>query len=499
MAATVVRDRAPRGCFYRMGEVIASSERKVLYRGTYVDAQGVRRDALLVTFAPGAEAQYANELASLARNAAIGAGPQLLCPYLAARGQGSSGLALVEEYAGVSLERALFSAAPIPVDETLRALDKPEEAAARPRFSAAPLNEVGTPEREREAAKIAFDVMVQLANLHAENSYHRDLRAANVCVKRCGPEPEDLHATLIDFELAAHDAGERVAYANEPYTHLFRRLPAELGAAAPADLTPLQIDMGYLAALLFELATGVPATGAAPEDLRAQFGTWPLFAYRADGTVFARMIDQELDIDARAHGLGLAPVCAETFPEPDLLAMARATVRHGGYVDAYDRARLKMLHPEAKMYGSLDGLVDRAFRTYVEQASRGGAALAARTLDAQPEVLRGSTTAQVKDVPAKVYALGYRVVEASACPAGRRVASFTDDEVEYLAYMEHRRWCAERRAAGWTWGPAKDVEKRINPSLVPYDELSEGDKDYNRAHARDIPRLLALAGLAICR
>ena len=35
----------------------------------------------------------------------------------------------------------------------------------------------------------------------------------------------------------------------------------------------------------------------------------------------------------------------------------------------------------------------------------------------------------------------------------------------------HDSWLAEKRAAGWTYGPAKDPEKKQHPCFVPYEAL----------------------------
>ena len=48
--------------------------------------------------------------------------------------------------------------------------------------------------------------------------------------------------------------------------------------------------------------------------------------------------------------------------------------------------------------------------------------------------------------------------------------------MEYLAYLEHRRWVEERLRNGWTWGEKRDDVRRTHPDLVPYDELSEASK-----------------------
>jgi hypothetical protein len=36
----------------------------------------------------------------------------------------------------------------------------------------------------------------------------------------------------------------------------------------------------------------------------------------------------------------------------------------------------------------------------------------------------------------------------------------------------HENWLAEKRQAGWKYGPVKDAEKREHPCFVPYEALS---------------------------
>jgi hypothetical protein len=40
------------------------------------------------------------------------------------------------------------------------------------------------------------------------------------------------------------------------------------------------------------------------------------------------------------------------------------------------------------------------------------------------------------------------------------------------AESRHEAWSAAKLADGWTFGAAKDAEKKTHPQLVPYDELS---------------------------
>ena len=76
---------------------------------------------------------------------------------------------------------------------------------------------------------------------------------------------------------------------------------------------------------------------------------------------------------------------------------------------------------------------------------------------------------------------------------------FDEDEIEIMAVMEHDRWMAERRLDGWVYGLERDHDRNTSPSLVPYDELPEDVKDYDRRAVRAIPEILALAKFEVYR
>lgn len=44
----------------------------------------------------------------------------------------------------------------------------------------------------------------------------------------------------------------------------------------------------------------------------------------------------------------------------------------------------------------------------------------------------------------------------------------------------HESWLAEKRVAGWTYGPVKDADKKQHPCFIPYVELpvEQRIKDY---------------------
>ena len=113
------------------------------------------------------------------------------------------------------------------------------------------------------------------------------------------------------------------------------------------------------------------------------------------------------------------------------------------------------------------------------------------------EDLRESNRQQADDITAKLRAIG-----CEPRPAAEREPAafvFTQVEVEKLAEMEHERWVAERRAAGWMAGPERDTERKITPYLVPYAELPEEVKEWDRQAVRAIPEVLAATGFELYR
>jgi hypothetical protein len=52
--------------------------------------------------------------------------------------------------------------------------------------------------------------------------------------------------------------------------------------------------------------------------------------------------------------------------------------------------------------------------------------------------------------------------------------------VERLAENTHDHWARKRMDEGWRYGPKRnDIEKK-HPDLVPYNDLSEAEKEYDR-------------------
>ena len=68
---------------------------------------------------------------------------------------------------------------------------------------------------------------------------------------------------------------------------------------------------------------------------------------------------------------------------------------------------------------------------------------------------------------------------------------------EAIAENAHDTWALERQSEGWTWGPKRDDSKLETPDMVPYAQLPESEKQYDRIMAEDTLKLLIALGYKI--
>ena len=71
--------------------------------------------------------------------------------------------------------------------------------------------------------------------------------------------------------------------------------------------------------------------------------------------------------------------------------------------------------------------------------------------------------------------------------------------VEQLARNVHEVWASSRIAQGWTWGPVRSDAFKTHPSLVPYEELPEEEKQYDRDTAVGTLKLIMKLGFNISK
>ena len=73
------------------------------------------------------------------------------------------------------------------------------------------------------------------------------------------------------------------------------------------------------------------------------------------------------------------------------------------------------------------------------------------------------------------------------------------DLTEAIAENTHEVWAAGRKNEGWSYGPQRDDALKQNPDMVPYSDLPESEKEYDRKTAFDALRLAKKLGFSVSR
>ena len=68
---------------------------------------------------------------------------------------------------------------------------------------------------------------------------------------------------------------------------------------------------------------------------------------------------------------------------------------------------------------------------------------------------------------------------------------------ERIAENVHEEWAKARMDEGWTYGEKRDDIHKKHPCLVPYDELPEEEKEYDRNTAMNTIKMVKKLGFRI--
>lgn len=71
--------------------------------------------------------------------------------------------------------------------------------------------------------------------------------------------------------------------------------------------------------------------------------------------------------------------------------------------------------------------------------------------------------------------------------------------VEKMAKNVHDVWAQSRISQGWTYGPERNDALKHHPCLVPYEELPEVERAYDRDTALGTLKLIVKAGFKISK
>ena len=71
--------------------------------------------------------------------------------------------------------------------------------------------------------------------------------------------------------------------------------------------------------------------------------------------------------------------------------------------------------------------------------------------------------------------------------------------VEEMSKNVHEVWAQTRISQGWTYGEERNDTEKKHPCLVPYEELSEEEKVYDRNTSIETIKLILKLGFKITR
>ena len=69
--------------------------------------------------------------------------------------------------------------------------------------------------------------------------------------------------------------------------------------------------------------------------------------------------------------------------------------------------------------------------------------------------------------------------------------------VEQMSKNVHEVWAETRIRQGWTYGEQRNDELKTHPCLIPYEELPESEKDYDRNTSIGTLKLIMKLGFKI--
>jgi len=196
----------------------------------------------------------------------------------------------------------------------------------------------------------------------------------------------------------------------------------------------------------------------------------------------------------------------------------------GGYDDLHVFGLLDLVcRPDVVLAGRTEILARAIHEEYVRNRAEEGDApetnSSMRPWGQLAEEIRESNRRHADDIGSKLRAIGCDIEPLTDWSTDS--FAFEPDELDLLARMEHERWLREKLTEGWSYGPKRDDDKHIHPTLLTWpklsgeerverygpewaarlgdDELPENEKKKDRELVLGIPAFLAKAGLRIAR
>ena len=148
---------------------------------------------------------------------------------------------------------------------------------------------------------------------------------------------------------------------------------------------------------------------------------------------------------------------------------------------------------------AIEELAKAAHESYCAEARAGNETpstnSAIRPWDELPEDLKEANRAQVSDIPNKLRMLGYELAPGHGMLPSE--IKMSDQQIESLSILEHDRWMKNRVDQGWTYGSKRDNLRKLHPLIIPWEHLTEPEKEKDRDTVRNLPMLIQKAGFRV--
>jgi len=108
-----------------------------------------------------------------------------------------------------------------------------------------------------------------------------------------------------------------------------------------------------------------------------------------------------------------------------------------------------------------------------------------------PEDEKEQNRSNARAIRNKIESIGYKIVPLND---SMKQEQLTNEEIEKLAVKEHQRWMKQKIKTGWSYGPITIKKRKLHAGIVPYEQLSEEEKNKDKILVRSIPKILQQSG-----
>lgn len=173
-------------------------------------------------------------------------------------------------------------------------------------------------------------------------------------------------------------------------------------------------------------------------------------------------------------------------------------------MDSRDGGETDPIMDQTREFGSsesIEQLAKAIHEAYLPHASPA----AARPWDELPDNLKEDNRAAARRIPDVLALIGLEIQKRDELPMAsdrerdnaEQVRVLIDRNLETLSEAEHNGWMSHKMKNGWHYDPVRNDNELLHNLLVPYEQLSEEEKDKDRRSVLDYAKHVWTAGCRI--